>query len=182
MRSRLLLASAAAVSALVLAGPAADRSDAAAAVTEAAARLVAQGGKPAGTVLFTQTPKGVRIEISAQGLTPGPHAVHIHKVGKCDSERFFNDAGDHFDVGGHRHGRLDPKGPHTGDMENVVANKFGFVRATVTVTSFTLGPGPTSLFDADGSAFVIHEKPDDFKTQPAGGSGERMICGIIKPL
>jgi Cu-Zn family superoxide dismutase len=151
-------------------------------VTEAAARLNAQGGRAVGTVLFTQTAKGLRIDISAQNMTPGPHAVHIHSVGKCDSVYAFRDAGAHFDVGKHNHGRLDPKGPHTGDLENQTANKLGFMRVTITTTAFTLGPGPTSLFDADGSSFVIHAGPDDYKSQPDGKGGERVACGVIKAM
>ena len=152
-------------------------------VPDASARLIqANTGNSAGVVLFHQTPKGVQIDINASGLTPGVHAVHIHAVGKCDSVHGFKDAGPHFDVGGHQHGKLDPKGPHTGDMENQTASKLGFLRVTIVDPSITLGPGPTSLFDADGSSIVIHAGPDDYKSQPAGNSGDRVACGIIKPM
>jgi len=155
---------------------------AAAAVPDASARLIGLDSNSAGVVLFHQTPKGVRIDISASHLQPGVHAVHIHAVGKCDSPYGFKAAGAHFDVGGHAHGRLDPKGPHTGDMENQTANKLGFMRVTFVDATITLGPGPTSLFDADGSSIVIHAGPDDYKSQPAGGSGDRVACGVIKPM
>lgn len=36
------------------------------------------------------------------------------------------------------------------------------------------------LLDADGSAFVIHENPDDHKTQLIGGAGDRIACGAIQ--
>ena len=40
--------------------------------------------------------------------------------------------------------------------------------------------GPTGLLDADGGALVIHEKADDYKTDPSGNSGKRIICGVFK--
>ena len=43
----------------------------------------------------------------------------------------------------------------------------------------TLGPGPTSLFDADGSALVVHANPDDEMTDPTGNSGGRIACGVL---
>ena len=151
-------------------------------VPDASARLIGSDGKPAGVVLFHQTAKGVQIDISGMYLQPGVHGIHIHAVGKCEQAGGFKTAGGHFDVGGHQHGKMDPKGPHTGDMENLTVNKAGFGRTTVTVTSISLSPGPTSVFDADGSSIVIHAGPDDYKTQPAGGSGDRVACGVIKSM
>ena len=149
---------------------------------EAVARLIGVTGQRMGEVVFHQGPKGVRIEINARGLTPGVHAIHIHAVGRCDRGKMFTTAGGHFDVGGHQHGKLDPKGPHTGDMDNQTANKLGFLRATVIDPSITLGPGPNSVFDADGSAIVIHAGPDDYKSQPSGNSGDRVACGVITAM
>ena len=40
--------------------------------------------------------------------------------------------------------------------------------------------GETYLFDADGSALVIHAKADDQATDPVGDSGDRVACGVIK--
>jgi Cu-Zn family superoxide dismutase len=50
-----------------------------------------------------------------------------------------------------------------------------------TVTRVSLEKGPTSLLDADGSALVVHERPDDMRTDPAGDSGARIACGVIVP-
>ena len=38
-----------------------------------------------------------------------------------------------------------------------------------------------SLDDADGSAIVVHEGPDDLQTDPSGDSGPRIACGVIFP-
>ena len=42
----------------------------------------------------------------------------------------------------------------------------------------TLGAGERSLFDADGTAIVVHAAPDDFQTDPSGNSGPRIACGV----
>jgi superoxide dismutase, Cu-Zn family len=34
--------------------------------------------------------------------------------------------------------------------------------------------------DILGKSIVVHEKADDYKTQPAGDSGKRIACSIIK--
>ena len=47
--------------------------------------------------------------------------------------------------------------------------------------AITLEKGkPNSVFDADGSSLVIHAKADDYKTDPAGNSGDRIACGVIQ--
>jgi Cu-Zn family superoxide dismutase len=181
MNAKRLLAASAAL-ALALALPASQspgRAAAAAAPREASARIVDRNGAQIGVVLFTQTAKGLRLDISVSRVTPGPHAVHIHSVGKCEMAYGFKSAGPHFDVGGHKHGQV-TGGPHTGDMMNQTATKYGFIRGTITTTAFTLAPGPTSLLDADGSSFVVHAGPDDYKTNPDGKAGDRVGCGVIK--
>ena len=45
--------------------------------------------------------------------------------------------------------------------------------------AITLGEGDNSLFDAHGSAIVIHAGEDDMMTDPSGNSGSRVGCGVI---
>jgi Cu-Zn family superoxide dismutase len=43
----------------------------------------------------------------------------------------------------------------------------------------TLSGGIAGLFDANGSAFVIHANADDQVTDLTGNSGSRIACGVI---
>ena len=45
--------------------------------------------------------------------------------------------------------------------------------------AITLRSGSLSVFDSDGSAIVIHATSDDYMTDPAGNSGDRVACGVI---
>jgi hypothetical protein len=73
-----------------------------------------------------------------------------------------------------------PTGHHAGDLPNLVVDEDGTGTLEFTTDRFTLTEGPWSLFDKDGSAVVVHAKPDDYKTDPAGNSGDRVACGIVK--
>ena len=144
----------------------------------AGAELRDANGQPAGTATFTQVPGGVRIVVDAKGMPPGPHGVHIHEVGKCDGPQFTT-AGAHFNPDKKQHGTLNPQGPHGGDLPNLTVATDGTGRLETMTERITLGPGATSVFDADGSAIVVHAGPDDFKTDPTGNSGGRIACGVI---
>jgi superoxide dismutase, Cu-Zn family len=56
----------------------------------------------------------------------------------------------------------------------------GTARFSVVNTAVTLGDGPNSLFHEGGTALVIHEKADDYKTDPTGNAGNRLACGVIQ--
>jgi Cu-Zn family superoxide dismutase len=127
---------------------------------------------------FTQTPAGVRLVVDARGLPPGDKGIHIHEVGRCEPPAFTS-AGGHFNPGRRQHGLENPAGPHAGDLPNLHIDAQGTGRLETTTDRVTLGSGPTSLFDADGSALVIHAAPDDHRTDPAGNSGARIACGVI---
>jgi Cu/Zn superoxide dismutase len=111
-------------------------------------------------------------------LQPGPKALHIHQVGRCESPS-FESAGQHFNPGGAQHGAANPRGPHAGDLPNITIDETGRGRLEVLVERFSIRAGPDSLFDADGSAIVIHAAPDDMNTDPSGNSGARIACGPL---
>jgi Cu-Zn family superoxide dismutase len=135
-------------------------------------------GQVVGTATFAQVGNAVRVVLEAQGLPAGVKGVHVHAVGKCDPPDFTT-AGSHFNPQGRQHGALNPQGPHAGDLPNLTVGSDGKGRLESTTQLVTLLTGPTSLFDADGSAIVVHAAPDDFRTDPTGNSGARIACGVI---
>jgi Cu-Zn family superoxide dismutase len=135
-------------------------------------------GQSVGTATLTQLGNSVRVVLNMRGMPPGAKGVHIHEVGKCEAPPFTT-AGGHFNPHGKQHGALNPQGPHAGDLPNITIGSDGSGRLESTTELVTLTPGPASLFDADGSALVVHAGPDDFKTDPTGNSGGRIACGVI---
>ncbi len=144
----------------------------------ARAELRNAGGQVVATATFTQIGNTMRLLVEAQGLPAGVKGVHIHAVGKCDPPDFTS-AGSHFNPQGKQHGALNPQGPHAGDLPNLTVGADGKGRLESTTELVTLLGGPHSVFDADGSALVIHAAPDDFRTDPTGNSGARIACGVI---
>jgi Cu-Zn family superoxide dismutase len=135
-------------------------------------------GKQVGVATLIQTPEGVRIAVTGYRLPPGSHGLHVHAVGLCEPPEFTS-AGAHFNPDGKQHGRLNPAGPHAGDLPNLVVAASGEGGIDVTTKAFTLVAGPTSLLGEKGTSVVVHANPDDEKTDPTGNSGGRIACGLI---
>jgi Cu-Zn family superoxide dismutase len=115
------------------------------------------------------------------GMDPGEHGIHFHSVGKCESQNGFASAGAHFNPANRkRHGLDNPAGPHPGDLPNLLLDSRGLGSYRATTTHVTLGASEGSLFDADGTAVVVHADKDDQRTDPAGNSGIRLACGVVK--
>jgi superoxide dismutase, Cu-Zn family len=142
------------------------------------AELKDRDGKSIGMATFREVLGGVVIDIDVKGLTPGLHAVHVHTIGKCEGPAFTS-AGGHFNPAQKKHGLRSAEGPHAGDMPNMYIAKDGTGRFEVLADNITLKTGDRSVFDADGSALVIHAGADDDMTDPTGNSGDRAACGVI---
>src|SRR5262252_6198105 len=136
-------------------------------------------GQKIGTALITQTANGVKIDVNVAQLPAGTHAFHIHAVGKCEVPD-FKSAGGHFNPAGKQHGKDNPNGPHAGDMLNFEVGADGTAKFSIVNTSVTLEEGVNSLFHQAGTALVIHERADDYKTDPAGNAGNRIACGVVQ--
>lgn len=137
----------------------------------------AQGASVA-TATLVQDGDDVEITINATNLPPGIHGFHLHETGTCTPPDFTS-AGGHFAPASRRHGFQSPNGPHAGDLPNLEVAADGTARVTVDNQRVTLTEGPTSLLDADGTALVIHQGPDDYRTDPSGNSGARIACGVV---
>lgn len=141
----------------------------------ASATLFDQAGTQVGKAHLMEKRDGdVVVSVSAEGLTPGAHGIHVHAVGSCASANVpFSGAGPHFNPDGGSHGS------HAGDLGNIVANDTGSAALELVTRQFSLSAGPSSVLDADGAALVIHARPDDGVSDPSGNSGARVICGIF---
>jgi Cu-Zn family superoxide dismutase len=130
--------------------------------------------------MLTQGDGIVKIHLEAKGLPPGVHGFHIHQTGKCEPPSFTS-AGDHLNPTHKQHGFYNPKGFHAGDLPNIQVAADGTVRADVESKNVTLKKGePNSLLRKGGTSLVIHEKADDYVTDPSGNSGSRIACGVIR--
>jgi Cu-Zn family superoxide dismutase len=147
---------------------------------KATASFINAEGNPIGSATLTETANGVLIALDLQALPTGEHAFHIHQKGVCNIADKFMSAGPHFNVNDKKHGHLAEGGPHAGDMPNVVVAVNGTLRANILNQNVTLDSGPGSLFGPDGTSLVIHDRPDDYVSQPAGNAGDRIACAVIK--
>lgn len=135
-------------------------------------------GAAIGTATLSPAPGGgVVIALDVKNLQPGEHAFHVHQVAKCEPP--FATAGPHFNPEGKKHGLENPDGAHAGDMNNFVVGADGTAKVAITNRQVTLGAGASSVFANGGTSLVIHARPDDMKTDPAGNAGDRIGCGVI---
>ena len=151
----------------------------------AEAAMMSPEGNEIGTVTFLQTAGGVLIMADLKDLDPGGHAFIIHEFGSCTPD--FSAAGDHFNPTDAEHGFIHSSwkgggsgGGHGGDLPNVYVASDGTGRADFFSVGVTLDKGPRhSIFDDDGSAIVVHEKPDAYGEEESD-TGRRVGCGVIR--
>lgn len=163
------------IAAMALAGCASTSRDMSAPAAGATLKPTA-GNTANGTVQFEQHRGKVRVSGEVSGLQPNSqHGFHVHEKGDCSAPD-ASSAGGHFNPLKKEHGHAMPGGHHAGDMPNLRANADGRATFSFDLSGMTVAEGQTSVV---GRSVVVHAKPDDYRSQPAGDSGARIACGVI---
>jgi len=133
-----------------------------------------KGNNVSGTITFTKVKEGIKVVADIQGLTPGKHGFHIHDKGDCSAPD-GSSAGGHFNPAGMEHNGPPDMMRHAGDLGNLEAKADG--KAHYEYVDLLISfEGTNSII---GKSIIVHEKADDFVTQPTGNSGGRLACGVI---
>jgi superoxide dismutase, Cu-Zn family len=117
------------------------------------------------------------LDVVTTNFVPGVYGIHLHSVGKCDGPDFTT-AGAHWNPTQTQHGFDNPMGTHVGDIRNLDVNANGLAVIQTKIEGGRFD-GPNGAMDEDGIAIIIHEKADDYATDPSGNSGKRILCGVF---
>ncbi len=135
-----------------------------------------------GIIFFDELEEGSEVHVEVWGLPAyvpgndgnqpiGPHGFHIHEKGICETtnpDKPFESAGGHYNPTNQPHGN------HAGDFPVLFSNDgYGMM------IFFTDKFKPD---DVIGKSVIIHENPDDYRSQPAGDAGKRIGCGVIREV
>jgi superoxide dismutase, Cu-Zn family len=144
-------------------------------ITFAVAKIIpTEGNKATGLVTFTIENNTMHVKGTITGLKPGKHGFHIHEFGDL-TKNDGTSAGGHFNPDKEMHAALTSEHRHEGDLGNLEAGKDGI--ATIDIMDSLLSfSGNTNII---GRGLAVHEKEDDFQTQPTGNSGTRIGVGVI---
>ena len=135
-------------------------------------------GRDLGTLTFSDTNGGIAVSGSLSGLAPGEHGLHLHMTGRCDPPA-FESAGSHWNPTNRQHGSQNAEGPHLGDLPNVSVGSDSSATVQGVTPGGTLRGATDMLLDQDGAAVIVHTGPDDHRTNPSGGSGAPVACGVL---
>jgi Cu-Zn family superoxide dismutase len=145
-------------------------------------------GQRVGVAVFKERHGKVVVSAAVSGLAPEFHGFHVHAVGECVPP--FTTAGGHFNPGGMPHGE------HAGDLPSLLVNEIdGTGQLQFTTDRFSV----SDLFDADGSALIVHAGRDNYANIPnryhshtydtfgpdadtlaTGDAGARAACGVVE--
>jgi Cu-Zn family superoxide dismutase len=153
----------------------------------AVAALNDANGQKVGVAVFKERHGGVEVSAEVWRVAPGFHGFHVHTTGECVPP--FTSAGGHYNPGSV------PHGDHAGDMPSLLVNQDGTAELEFETDRFTL----RDLFDADGSAVMVHAGRDNFANVPTryhshtydtfgpdtdtlatGDAGARAACGVVE--
>ena len=145
---------------------------------KASATLDSRSGSNAkGTVNFVWQGQDVIVSATFTGLKPNAEqGFHVHEKGDCSAPDATS-AGGHFNPDAKAHGMPGSGMNHAGDMPNIKSDASGNAVYSAKLSGFAVNTGPNGIV---GKSVVVHRDPDDYKSQPAGNSGPRIACGLIK--
>lgn len=144
----------------------------------AAARIEGKSGSSlSGEATLMEQDDSVEIVVRLSNATPGPHAVHLHENGDCSGDD-ASGAGQHWNPTDSPHGKRGSGSFHVGDIGNVEVGPDGSGTLTVVAQDWSLDAGGEN--DPVGKAIVVHAQADDFTTQPDGGAGQKVGCGVVE--
>ncbi len=130
-----------------------------------------------GIAWFEEADDGkTRIRVRVDGLPAGEYAVHVHERGDCSDDN-FESAGGHFNPDNKKHGAPDAEERHAGDLGNIKVEEDGLGEMELWSDKLRV---KVSDYSVVNRAVIVHEKPDDFKSQPSGNAGSRIMCGVVK--
>jgi Cu-Zn family superoxide dismutase len=145
---------------------------------KAVADMRSRDGRELGRVQLVETIAGVLLRVRLRGVPVGARGLHIVESGRCDGD--FASAGAIYNPVNAKHGFLNEEGPMAGDLPNIYVQASGVVEVDVLNPFVTLKKdAEESLLDSDGSAIVIRERADDYRSEPDGNAGARIACGVI---
>ncbi|MGN0932898.1 superoxide dismutase family protein [Falsigemmobacter intermedius] len=143
----------------------------------AASEEFAFEGEATGSLSITPAKGGVLLRVTLNGLPASTWvAMHVHENPVCDTAGGHEAAGGHFNPANVTHGWLSETGPHAGDLPNLRVDATGTAEAEVFTPLLTAEAGDASI---RGRSVIIHEKADDYKSQPSGDAGRRLACAIV---
>ena len=151
-------------------------------VKHAEATLVNAAGNAVGQVEFKQEHDSVEVSGKVWGIPTGFHGFHVHTIGSCVGPAFTSAAG-HFNPAAVSHD------DHAGDMPVLLVQSDGTAQASFDTDRFSVD----DLFDADGSAVIVHANADNYANIPTdrydpdpdattlatGDAGPRIACGVV---
>lgn len=132
-----------------------------------------------GVIYFKQKVGGVKISYDIKNLKDGKHGFHIHEYGDLTDE--CKSACSHFNPDNTKHGGLNSKERHAGDLGNIISKKNNS-KGSLFAKKLTLSPGKYCI---TGRMIIIHEDEDDLgkggdeESLKTGNAGKRLTCGVI---
>lgn len=132
-----------------------------------------------GNVYFYEHKNETLVKVEVYNLPPttypsnnispiGPFGFHIHDGDRCEPKDTFEL------TKGHYNPTNEPHPFHAGDLPSLFSNN-GYSYMVVYTNRF-------KPVDVVGKTVVIHQNPDDYRTQPAGNTGTKIACGEIKRI